>query len=200
MKTVTKKIYKEWFDLVSSGKKKYELRLDEFEIEEGDVLRLEEYNEKDRTLDFIIHKLFNDYQLNSFFSYDNVLTYGGYVNRRPEFLYNLAELLNLPNLEYDWAKNNKCYVIKFVTSISDHTDWNFINKSEFDYLDQEEIEIKKRKWMMTETLSNIYDGFFHDTVRDSFSYIRPTKIIPFSNCIAIYTDNEYLNTFGYDKK
>ncbi|CEH28314.1 hypothetical protein AM501_05245 [Aneurinibacillus migulanus] len=157
------------------------------------------YDKKERALDFIVFKLFEDYQLNGFFSYDNVLTYGGYVNRRPEFLYNLAELLNLPNLEYDWVKNNRCYVIKFIAPINDYTDWNFINKSELKYLDQNQIELKKREWIITETLSNIYNGFFHRTVKKSYSYIHPNKIIPYSNFIEVYTDNEYLKTYGYEK-
>lgn len=43
MKTVTKKITKEWFDLILAGKKKFELRYADFEINEGDTLRLEEH-------------------------------------------------------------------------------------------------------------------------------------------------------------
>jgi len=43
MKTITKKIDTQWFDLIESGKKKYELRLADFDIEEGDILRLEEW-------------------------------------------------------------------------------------------------------------------------------------------------------------
>jgi hypothetical protein len=43
MATITKKIDKEWFDLIVAGKKKFELRLADFEIKEGDTLRLEEY-------------------------------------------------------------------------------------------------------------------------------------------------------------
>lgn len=50
MKTVTKKIVKEWLDLILVGKKKYELRLADFDISEGDTVRLEEYTgiDKDR--------------------------------------------------------------------------------------------------------------------------------------------------------
>lgn len=43
MKKVTKKINKEWFDLILTGKKKFEVRLADFDIVEGDILRLEEY-------------------------------------------------------------------------------------------------------------------------------------------------------------
>lgn len=49
MKTVIKKIGKEWLDLIAAGKKKFELRLADFEIEEGDTIRLEEWtNDKIR--------------------------------------------------------------------------------------------------------------------------------------------------------
>jgi len=43
MSLVTKKITPEWFEAIQSGKKDYELRLADFNIEEGDTLRLEEW-------------------------------------------------------------------------------------------------------------------------------------------------------------
>jgi len=46
MAIVKKKITPEYFDLVSSGKKKFEVRLNEFEIKEGDTLVLEEWDPK----------------------------------------------------------------------------------------------------------------------------------------------------------
>jgi ASC-1-like (ASCH) protein len=46
MKTIIKKIDTEWFDLILAGKKKYELRLADFDIEEGDIIRLEEYTQE----------------------------------------------------------------------------------------------------------------------------------------------------------
>ena len=42
MRRIEKKILPEYFDALLSGKKKYELRLNEFEVEEGDVLVLRE--------------------------------------------------------------------------------------------------------------------------------------------------------------
>lgn len=41
--TITKKIDTIWFEAIRKGKKKFELRLADFEVEEGDVLRLEEW-------------------------------------------------------------------------------------------------------------------------------------------------------------
>ena len=43
MAIFTKKIQSKFFEQILSGKKKYELRLNDFDIEEGDVLILEEW-------------------------------------------------------------------------------------------------------------------------------------------------------------
>lgn len=43
MKTIIKKIDTEWFEAILNGEKDYELRLADFDIETGDILRLEEY-------------------------------------------------------------------------------------------------------------------------------------------------------------
>jgi len=41
---IKKKIWPEYFELVSSGKKKFELRFNDFNVKEGDVLLLEEWS------------------------------------------------------------------------------------------------------------------------------------------------------------
>ena len=46
MAIIKKKIWPEYFDFVSSGKKRFELRLADFNIAEGDTLLLEEWNPK----------------------------------------------------------------------------------------------------------------------------------------------------------
>lgn len=43
---IEKKIWPEYFDAVFSGKKKYELRLNDFEVKEGDTLFLREWDPK----------------------------------------------------------------------------------------------------------------------------------------------------------
>lgn len=42
MATIHKKVWKEYFEKIISGKKKFELRLDDFDVNEGDTLVLEE--------------------------------------------------------------------------------------------------------------------------------------------------------------
>jgi ASC-1-like (ASCH) protein len=44
MAIIKKKIWPKYFELVQSGKKKVELRLADFDIEEGDTLVLEEWD------------------------------------------------------------------------------------------------------------------------------------------------------------
>lgn len=44
MSTINKKIWPEYFVAIVSGKKKFELRLNDFEIKEGDTLLLEEWD------------------------------------------------------------------------------------------------------------------------------------------------------------
>jgi len=46
MAVIKKKIWPEYFELVSSGKKKFELRLADFDVEVGDILVLEEWDPK----------------------------------------------------------------------------------------------------------------------------------------------------------
>ena len=46
MAIIKKKIWPEYFELVSSGKKKFELRLADFDVREGDTLLLEEWDPK----------------------------------------------------------------------------------------------------------------------------------------------------------
>ena len=44
MQIIRKKIHPEYFEAVASGRKKYELRLNDFEVNEGDTLLLEEWD------------------------------------------------------------------------------------------------------------------------------------------------------------
>ncbi len=43
---IRKKVWPEWFEAILAGKKKYELRLNDFEVNEGDILLLEEWDPK----------------------------------------------------------------------------------------------------------------------------------------------------------
>lgn len=44
MATINKKVWREFFEQIISGKKRFELRLADFEVKEGDILVLEEWD------------------------------------------------------------------------------------------------------------------------------------------------------------
>ncbi len=46
MTVVKKKTWPEIFELINSGKKKFDLRVDDFAVKEGDILILEEWDPK----------------------------------------------------------------------------------------------------------------------------------------------------------
>lgn len=46
MKTIEKKVWPEYFEQILSGSKTFELRLNDFEIEEGDILHLRGWDSK----------------------------------------------------------------------------------------------------------------------------------------------------------
>ena len=46
MVTIKKKVWPKYFELIKSGKKKFELRLADFKVKEGDILVLEEWDPK----------------------------------------------------------------------------------------------------------------------------------------------------------
>lgn len=48
MATIHKKVWREYFEKIISGKKKLELRLADFEVQEGDTLVLEEWDNTEK--------------------------------------------------------------------------------------------------------------------------------------------------------
>lgn len=83
MKTIKKKIWPKYFELINSGKKKFELRLADFDIEEGDKLLLQEWDpetkgytgrEKEVEAKYILK-----FDLNSFGQKEDIEKHGLYI-------------------------------------------------------------------------------------------------------------------------
>ncbi|MFL0574307.1 hypothetical protein ACH0BK_25300 [Priestia megaterium] len=149
-------------------------------------------------LDRVVWKLFQDYQINGFFYHENALNYGGYVNRRPEFLYDLGLLLGKNDLEREWDRDGKkqCYVVKFFAPISQFTDYTFDISSNLH--DKREIEIMKRKWVLQRSLYHLLNRVNGYSVNECFSYLNFEVSIPPSNIMNIYTDEQYTQDFCLD--
>ncbi len=73
MARIEKKLWSEYFDQVASGKKKYELRLNDFEVNEGDVLVLREWNKENneytgRTIEKLVTRV-NRFKLEDLYAF-----------------------------------------------------------------------------------------------------------------------------------
>jgi ASC-1-like (ASCH) protein len=83
MNIIEKKIRPEYFNLIKSGKKRFELRLADFEINEGDFLLLKEWNPETEKYTGREIKVKSDYilkfKINQFNQEDEVKEKGLYV-------------------------------------------------------------------------------------------------------------------------
>ncbi len=146
----------------------------------------------------VIRKLYEDYQINGFFCSRNVLRYGGGISIRPEFLGNLATILEDQKIQYNWATpQNKCYVLKYYANIDDYEHYTFEVKvpNEQDYIQKKnDYELQKRKWLIVNALTVIFDEMFY-ILPEFYSYAKFDTKIPFEN-IKIYTANEYIEKYN----
>lgn len=156
--------------------------------------------ERRSSSEWVSYKLYEDYQINSFFSCANALEYGGNVSSRPEFLMNLANFLKLGSIEKDWERDtdNKCYVVKFHVPLSDIAPRTFLGLNDIGYLEKYEIEVLKRKWIIKNSLSAINNELFNGYKPEIFCEMNLDVSVPPDNIIKIYNPNEYLNEYVAD--
>jgi hypothetical protein len=156
---------------------------------------------KDTDKDFVPYKIYEDYQVNSFLSYNNVLKYG--VQNMPEILNDLSTLLKCNDIGYNWLKqNNECYVLKFITSFSNCANDTFftgdnaaLNKHDFKFLGTEELELLKRKWLVHQSLSVISNDLFSNISRELYCPLQYDIKVPFSDIIKVYNPSEYIEEY-----
>lgn len=157
---------------------------------------------KDSDKDFVPYKIYDDYQVNSFISYGNVLEYG--VQNMPEFLHNLSDFLGSKDIGFNWwyQENKKCHVVKFKTALSNCANDTFYSGDEgalssnyFEYLDGEELELLKRKWLVYQSLSIISNSIFSDITKEIYCQLKFDITVPYSDIMKIYTASEYLEEY-----
>jgi hypothetical protein len=80
---IKKKTWPEYFEKILSGEKKFELRLADFDINEGDTLILEEYNPKTKSYTGRILKKkvknLNKIKLTDYHSIEDITKYGHWI-------------------------------------------------------------------------------------------------------------------------
>ncbi|MEE6451717.1 hypothetical protein RAH41_14170 [Gottfriedia acidiceleris] len=145
-------------------------------------------------IDSVIRKLYMDYQINSFFYYKNVLTYG--VQNNPEFLINLSGLLK-ENLMLEWIQQkNDCYVIKFTVPLEEIEDYTFLDGENKENFSTSELELLKRKWIIKKSFEKLNDDFYHSSFGECYCYLKVGISVPYENIVNIYSPEEYLEVYS----
>ncbi|WP_249598948.1 hypothetical protein [Peribacillus frigoritolerans] len=169
-------------------------KLDISKKTEGFCLR-----DEDEYKNRVIHKFYDDFQINGFLSRENVLTYGGYTKDRPEILFDLATFLKDEKIELDWVKdkNNKHHIIKFKQPLNYYRYFTFeaeyedsdygITKDNLEYLPNEVIEAKVKKWVIQKSIYILRYGIY-----ELYSYVHPKVKIEPKDIMEIMTEQEYL--------
>lgn len=118
----------------------------------------------------IARKIYYDNQLSCFFNIENIEDYLGNVHLRPEFLYNIDELLKSTNLSQEWYKRTKSYEIKFYGKITDFTSYSFPND---------------KKTIAENIIDMALSVIAECACGDIFAYLKPDTVIPFENILQI---------------
>ncbi|GAA0854103.1 hypothetical protein ABER99_20495 [Paenibacillus glucanolyticus] len=125
-------------------------------------------------LEYVSWKLFKDFPVCGFICSPNVLAYGGYVDRRPEFLNNLANLLNRPDLVEEWETVTQTHILKFGLPLSKYEAPN------------EKVVVGNL------LLKTTYDYIFNGgPVSDVYSFLPPHVEVDPEEICAIYSVEEY---------
>jgi len=143
-------------------------------------------------IQWIIYKLFIDYSITSFFSVEDATEYLGKVHERPEFLKNVFELIDEPNLIDDWLFKTECYIIKYRSNLENFSEESFnIDLRRVDFNSSNNIELQKRLWVINKALENQKYGY----KEMFFSYMKENISIPYTDFISVYNIAEYKESY-----
>ncbi|MBC5638695.1 hypothetical protein H8S33_18135 [Ornithinibacillus sp. BX22] len=158
--------------------------------------------DKEKFRNRVIHKIYGDFQINGFLCHSNVVSYGGYTRDRPEILFDLAQFLSDPTIESDWVKNKdkEHFIIKFKQPLNNYKYWTFeveyednyygITKDNLNYLPNEVIEVKVKRWLIQKSLYILRYGVY-----ELFSYVHPKVNIEPKDIIEIMSEKEYIDRY-----
>lgn len=129
----------------------------------------------EKKIERVAHKIYYDYQVNGFFSNNNILNYATEIHTRPEFISNLTELLPyLKNAENYWRERSKGYIITFIADFQQFA-WYTFYDHEYQYWSDEENKQQLKKWIISMAVNRSFDGI--NSHSEIFAYMNPTTII-----------------------
>lgn len=141
----------------------------------------------DDPLTSIAHKVCYDPQVNAFFAHHDVTEYGGRVHKRPEFLYNIAQVSDrLRYIEFDWENETIPYLVTFKMTVNDFA-WFTFYENEPTYFSDANRNIVKHtlfKWALDRAFQYL------DESCERVAYARPDITILPSNIISITAMSE----------
>jgi len=153
--------------------------------------------DEDENKNFVIHKFYEDYQINAFLSNPDVTDYDGRTRERPEILKNLAEYLNDTSIQEDWINAGQHYIIKFKQPLENYRYWTFIahyndddygiTRDNLNVLTKEQIEVKVKKWIIQQSITIISEGIDAEL----YSYLCPNIKIEPKDIVEIMTESQY---------
>ena len=123
----------------------------------------------DKPLTHIARKMYFDNQISCFFRVKDVTQYGGRVDRRPEFLFNLDNQFKKMNLSHQWVKKSQSYEIKFQLPVNSFTGYTF-------YEDKDNHN--SNNYRLAKSLVDLALSVVSLADRDEvFAYLKPTVVI-----------------------
>lgn len=138
-----------------------------------------------KKIERVTHKIYYDFQVNGFFSNNDVLGYGTEIHSRPEFLLNLTELLpHLKDAEDIWRKKSKGYIVTYLASLEQFA-WYSFYAQESEYLNDKESKYQLKKWIISRAINRSFDGV--DSHSGIFAYMGVATIIKTDQIIE-YTE------------
>lgn len=135
----------------------------------------------------VAHKIYYDFQVNGFFSNNNVINYGTKIHIRPEFLLNLTSLVpRLAEAEEYWGKSSNGYIVTFLAEFEQFA-WDSFYAHEYEYWDDIENKLQLKKWIISKAINRCSDNL--DSYSEEIAYmdantiIKPDQIIDYQEIV-----------------
>lgn len=128
---------------------------------------------EEKALHNIGHKLYYDYQINSFLFCEDIYKYG-VIHRAPEFLYTISAFNDRTyGLDLQWEKSCKPYVVQYKARFIDFAYFTFYGTTE-DYLNDYHNNWIKLKRLL---ISRAVESSFGNSAYEIYVYMKPSTVI-----------------------
>lgn len=136
------------------------------------------FNEIDKRLDSIAHRVYYDFCVNGFLLNDNISNYGTNIHERPEFLMTLIELSDeVRKLDEYWRKHSRGYIVNFYVTLDQISRFNFDldewRDPPYDGWDGLDDDMKIKKWTLFHAMDRA-----NDDLDMQFLYVKDDVVIP----------------------